>query len=208
MEKLGFFATEISEDLTFLGHKVTFPDDFFYYGAARAAFEPEIRKCVKAMQNDFNNFIGDFDDFLESGPKYLNNKLAPLVRFTVNKLSQNGCFDMTVDSFFDYYLADSFETCTALRQEMQQMQHQLDEEQAARNQQRVEQRKLNEAAGANWIVERTMNGLKWSGDQIKNGMIKDSFYDSSVKATIKNEFEAVASYMMEFFFDALYILIQ
>lgn len=204
MEKLGFFATEIPEDLTFLGHKVTFPDDFFYYGAARAAFEPEIRKCVKAMRNDFNNFIGDFDDFLESGPRYLNNKLAPLVRFTVDKLSQNGCFDMTVDSFFDYYLADSFETCTALRQEMQQMQHQLDAEQAARNQQRVAQRKLNEAEGSNWLIERTINGLKWSGDQIKNGMAKDSYYDSTVKATIKNEFEEVASCMMEFFFDALY----
>lgn len=88
-------------------------------------------------RNDFNNFIGDFDDFLEGDPGYLNNKLAPLVRFTVDKLSQNGCFDMTVDSFFDYYLAGAFETCTALREEMLQMQRQLDAEQAARNQQRV-----------------------------------------------------------------------
>lgn len=204
MEKFGFFATEIPEDLTFLGHKVTFPDDFFYYGAARAAFEPEIRKCVKAMRNDFNNFIGDFDDFLEGGPRYLNNKLAPLVRFTVDKLSQNGCFDMTGDSFFDYYLAGAFETCTALREEMLQMQRQLDAEQAARNQQRVAQRKLNEAEGANWLVERAINGLKWSGDQIKNGMTKDNYYNDSVKTSIKNEFEEVANCMIEYFFDALF----
>ena len=177
MEKIGFFTTEIPEELSFLSNRISLPGEYFYYGAARAAFEPEIEKCINSMKNTFSDHIDSFDDFLDNGTLWIRNRLQPLIKFAVDQLALNGCFDMTVDRFFDIYFDDSFEFCSSLHQQMSSMQRNFEIEQQARNEQRVAQRKLNEAEGANTWVERLSNGTKWATDQVKIQMEKDKFYN-------------------------------
>lgn len=203
MEKIGFFTTEIPEELSFLSNRISLPGEYFYYGAARAAFEPEIEKCINSMKNTFSDHIDSFDDFLDNGTLWIRNRLQPLIKFAVDQLALNGCFDMTVDRFFDIYFDDSFEFCSSLHQQMSSMQRNFEIEQQARNEQRVAQRKLNEAEGANTWVERLSNGAKWTSDQIKIQMEKDDFYNSSVKTKIQEEFECHAKCVFDFFLDAL-----
>lgn len=203
MEKIGFFTTEIPEELSFLSNRISLPGEYFYYGAALAAFEPEIEKCINSMKNTFSDHIDSFDDFLDNGTLWIRNRLQPLIKFAVDQLALNGCFDMTVDRFFDIYFDDSFEFCSSLHQQMSSMQRNFEIEQQARNEQRVAQRKLNEAEGANTWVERLSNGTKWATDQVKIQMEKDKFYNSSVKAKIKEEFEIHAQCVFDFFLDAL-----
>ena len=64
MEKIGFFTTEIPEELSFLSNRISLPGEYFYYGAARAAFEPEIEKCINSMKNTLEKMNTEFEKII------------------------------------------------------------------------------------------------------------------------------------------------
>ncbi len=204
MEKIGFFAVEIPGKLTFMGENVHFPEKVFYHAAARAVFEPEIRKCIKSMRDDFDDNIGSFDDFIDDGLSYIYQKMQPLVKFTVNQLAQNGCYDAEVDSFFDEYIKNEFDYIPEIHRDLCNKQAQMAAVQEERNAQRVARRELDVAFGGDDVGNRLYNGVGRLFDGLSNMAEEAEYYNDNVKNAIKDEFAAIAYCMTDFFADALY----
>ena len=204
MEKIGFFATEIPEKLTFMGESVNFPDKVFYHAAARAVFEPEISKCIKSMRDDFEENIGSFGDFIDDGPSYVYQKMQPLVKFTISQLAQNGCYDAEEEDFFYKYIKEQFEYIPQIHQQLCNKQAQMEAAQEERNAQRVARRELDVAMGRDDIGNRLYNGVGRLFDGLSNMAEESEYYNDGVKTAIKDEFAAIAYCMTDFFADALF----
>lgn len=204
MEKIGFFATEIPEKLTFMGENVDFPEKIFYHAAARAVFEPEISKCIKSMRDDFDDNIGSFSEFIDDGPSYIYQKMQPLIQFTVNQLAQNGCYDAEVDTFFYKHIKEQFEYIPQIHHELSNKQAQMEAVQEERNANRVARRELDVALGGDDVGNRLYNGVGRLFDGLSNMAEEAEYYNDNVKTLIKDEFATVAYCMTDFFADALY----
>ena len=97
---VGFFIEDIPEKLYFAGKEVKFPEIYFRYAAAKNEFLPQIQKTVEQMKSTFDDKIGYLDDFVRYGVAWVKDELDPLLDFSLEQLSLNGCYGISKDDFF------------------------------------------------------------------------------------------------------------
>ena len=201
---IGFFAEEIPEKLFFAGKEVKFPEIYFRYAAAKNEFLPQIQKTVEQMKSTFDDKIGYLDDFVRYGVAWVKDELDPLLDFTLEQLSLNGCYGISKDDFFQQYVLNKLDDIPAIYDSMEKAFNDIHERQAAKNAQRVAERKEKVAAGGNEFGEMLWNGVKRSWDGAKNMAEAVEVYNDALQQKIKDEFIYICYSMVDSFAEALY----
>ena len=202
--ELGFFATEVPEKLIFAGKVVKFPDIYFRYAFAESVFQPEIRKTVANMVANFDEKIGSLKSFVRGGADWVKDELEPLLDFTIEQLSLNGCYSISREDFFQRYIEEKLDDIPRIYDSMENALDRINERQEEENARRVARRRANVAAGSNEWFELLRNGAERSWDEVKNSTEAENIYNDAVQQKIKDEFIYICRSMVDMFADALY----
>ena len=201
---VGFFVEEVPENLCFAGKIVKFPESYFRYAAAKNEFLPEVRNTVSQMESNFDDKIGFLDDFVEYGVSWVKDELEPLLRFTMDQLSLNGCYAISAEEFFQKYVVIKLDDIPKIYDSMEEALNEIHDRQNAKNEERVAERKAKVADGGNELGEMFWNGLKRSWDGVKNLSEAADVYNEAIQKKIKDEFTYICYSMVDSFADALY----
>ena len=201
---IGFFADDIPEKLYFAGKEVMFPEIYFRYAATRSAFLPEIRRTVEQMERTFDDKIGYLDNFVQYGVAWVKDELDSLLDFTMEQLSLNGCYGINKDDFLQQYVFTKLDEIPAIYDSMEAAYNDIHRRQAAKNAERVAERKARVAAGGNELGEMFWNGVKRSFDGAKNISEAVEVYNEALQKRIKDEFIYICYTMVDSFAEALY----
>lgn len=201
---IGFFAEEIPEKLYFSGKEVKFPEVYFRYAAVKSEFLPEVRRTIEQMESSFEDKIGYLDNFVKYGVAWVKDELDPLLDFTMEQLSLNGCYGISKDDFFQQYVLNKLDDIPAIYDSMEKAFNDIHERQAEKNAERVAERKARVAAGGNELGEMLWNGVKRSWDGAKNMAEAVDVYNDTLQQKIKDEFIYICYTMVDSFADALY----
>lgn len=201
---IGFFAEEIPEKLFFAGKEVKFPEIYFRYAAAQSEFLPEVKKTVEHMESTFDDKIGYLDNFIKCGVDWVREELDPLLSFTMDQLSLNGCYGLSKEDFFQQYVANKLEDIPAIYDDMEKAFNDIHDRQAEKNAERVAERKERASSGGDELGEMLWNGIKRIGDGAKNIAEAVEVYNEALQQKIKDEFIYICHTMVDSFAEALY----
>ena len=201
---VGFFAEDVPEKLYFAGKEVAFPEIYFRYAAAKNEFLPEVRNTVAQMEDNFDDKIGFLDDFVEYGVSWVKEELEPLLRFTMDQLSLNGCYAISSEEFFQKYVAIKLDDIPNIYNSMEAALDDIHDRQNAKNKERVAERKARVAEGGDELGEMLWNGVKRSWDGVKNLSEAADIYNEAIQQKIKDEFTYICYSMVDSFAEALY----
>ena len=201
---VGFFAEDVPEKLIFAGKEVKFPEIYYRYAAAKSEFLPEVRSTVSQMENSFDSKIGSLDSFVEYGVAWVKDELEPLLKFTMDQLSLNGCYAISQDEFFQKYITGKLDEIAGIYDSMEEALDGIHREQEEKNAKRVAHREAKVAAGGDELGEMLLNGMKRGWDGVMNLTEAADIYNDTIQQKIKTEFIAICYSMVDSFADALY----
>lgn len=201
---VGFFAEDVPEKLIFAGKEVKFPEIYYRYAAAKSEFLPEVRSTVSQMENSFDSKIGSLDSFVEYGVAWVKDELEPLLKFTMDQLSLNGCYAISQDEFFQKYITGKLDEIAGIYDSMEEALDGIHREQEKKNAKRVAHREAKVAAGGDELGEMLLNGMKRGWDGVMNLTEAADIYNDTIQQKIKTEFIAICYSMVDSFADALY----
>ncbi len=201
---VGFFAEDVPEKLIFAGKEFKFPEIYYRYAAAKSEFLPEVRSTVSQMENSFDSKIGSLDSFVEYGVAWVKDELEPLLKFTMDQLSLNGCYAISQDEFFQKYITGKLDEIAGIYDSMEEALDGIHREQEEKNAKRVAHREAKVAAGGDELGEMLLNGMKRGWDGVMNLTEAADIYNDTIQQKIKTEFIAICYSMVDSFADALY----
>lgn len=201
---VGFFVEEIPESLNFAGKEVKFPEVYFRYAAAKSEFLQEVRQTVDRMNHDFDDKIGSLDEFVEYGVSWVQDELDPLLKFTMDQLSLNGCYGISQEDFFQKYVAPKLNDIPSIYNSMEEALDDIHRRQAEKNAQHVAERKEKVANGSDELGEMLWNGVRRLGNGVQNLAEAADIYNETIQQKIKDEFIYICYTMVDSFAEALY----